>query len=380
MIKFLFEEKNQKYNIDYIDLNLFGESDVDERTEDPTAHQERKAREEGKVARSQDLSSSILLLGSFLYFFIFGQFLYKDLKFLFIDSFNFSKYHFQNKDILITIIESLKNFLFLIGPFMFLLMIIGLISSFSQVGFVFSLKPLKLNWKKVSFSNNPISKIFFSKHTLFNLFKSAIKIIVIFSFAYIFISLNKEKIFKSIYLDLESSLRFFITITHYFGFTIIFVFLILSIPDFFYQKKKFKDSIKMTKHQVKQERKELEGDVQLKQRVREKQREILRNTYIKEIKKANVLITNPTHYSIAIKYDMNTMDVPIVVAKGKGYVALRMRELAKEYEISIVENKVLAPILYKEVNIGDQVPERFYQVIAEILAFIMRSKENMKIK
>ena len=155
--------------------------------------------------------------------------------------------------------------------------------------------------------------------------------------------------------------------------------LFLSIPDYFFQKFEHRENLKMTRQELKEERKETEGDPYLKQRLRDRQREMLRRRMMEEVPKADVVITNPTHYAIALKYEALTMTAPRVVAKGKGYIALRIREIALENSVSLVENPQLAQSLFLAVEIGDEVPEEFYQAVAEVLAFVIRTREKMKL-
>ena len=154
------------------------------------------------------------------------------------------------------------------------------------------------------------------------------------------------------------------------GIRISAVYMIIALADFIYQRVKFKDDMKMTKQEIKEEYKQQEGDPQIKGKIRQRMNEASRRRMMQELPKADVVITNPTHYAVAIKYDPEVADAPIVVAKGEDYLAARIKEIARENKIEIVENKPLARMLYANVDIGQAVPPELYQAVAEVLAFV----------
>ena len=152
--------------------------------------------------------------------------------------------------------------------------------------------------------------------------------------------------------------------------------MVIAFIDFAYQKFKFKNDMKMTKQEVKDEYKNSEGDPQIKGRIRQKMREVSQKRMMQSLPEADVVITNPTHFAVAIKYDLDIADAPVVLAKGEDYLAMKIKEIAKENDIEIVENKPLARALYGSVEVGEKIPQELYQAVAEVLAFVYGIKNK----
>ncbi len=365
----------------FIDLQLFGKAEDEGRTEEPSQYKQRKSREEGKVARSQELVSALVLLGSFAAIWIFGDYFFGSFKELFHSTFDkVGKVAFTDGNLKSFLLDAVWKLTVIISPIFIVTVAIAILANVVQVGFMFAPKSMKFDAKKISFTTNKMfSKIFFSKQTAANLVKSVLKVGIVVLVAYVIVNMNKNGIMNSINMDIMNSFSTLSKISFYIATVSCIIFLALSIPDYFYQKLEHTESIKMSRHEVKEERKDTEGDPLIKQRLRERQREIMSSRMIDEVPQADVVITNPTHYAIAIKYEAETMDAPTVVAKGQDYMALKIKEIAIEYEVHIVENKALAQSLYSAVEIGDEVPEDFFQAIAEILAFVIKARDAVKI-
>ncbi|GMT49381.1 MAG: flagellar biosynthetic protein FlhB [bacterium] len=362
-----------------IDLQLFAKPDDEGRTEDPTVYKERKAREEGKVARSQEMVSAFVLLAAFFAIWLLGDYFISGTKELITSTINNMDMPFTPGNLGFYLQNAVWSLFKISGPILLVTVIVAFLANVIQVGFMFSSKSMKVDFKKVSFTANKMfSKIFFSKQTAMNLVKSVFKVGVVVLVVYIIVGWKKAIILNTINMDIYESFSTLANISFYIGGTSCFIFLVLSVPDYFFQKMEHKESLKMTRHEVKEERKDTEGDPQIKQRLKERQRELMSRRMMDEVPNADVVITNPTHYSIAIKYDGEAMAAPLVVAKGMDYIALKIKEIAIENDVQIVENKALAQSLYPNVEVGDEIPEEFFQAVAEVLAFVIRAREAVR--
>ncbi len=236
-----------------------------------------------------------------------------------------------------------------------------------QVGWKVTTKPMKPKFDKF----NPISgfKRIVSKDSLFELLKSILKMIFIVYVAYSAVKDNADDLFILYDIPLLQAILLCGQIILDTGLRIGFVYLI-------YQKHKFHEEMKMTKQEVKDEFRNTEGNPEIKGKQRQKMQEASRRRMMQDVPKADVIITNPTHISVAIKYDANEAKAPVVLAKGEDYLALKIRETAKEHHIEIVENKPLARMLYTNVDIGQEIPPELYQAVAEVLAMVYNLKNN----
>lgn len=256
--------------------------------------------------------------------------------------------------------------------------IIGVVISFVvnvyQVKWKISAKPLKPKFSKF----NPVSgfKKIFSKDKLFDLVKSIAKIGLITLVVYSKLKGEWVMIPKLYDMSLYQGLAYIGDMVISVGISISAVYMILGFADYMYQKFKFKKDMKMTKQEVKDEYKQTEGDPQIKSRIRQKMREVSQRRMMQSLPEADVVITNPTHYACAIKYDKDTSDAPVLLAKGADYLAQKIKDIAKENKIEIVENKPLARMLYFNVEVGDQIPPELYQMTAEVLAYVYGLKEQ----
>jgi flagellar biosynthetic protein FlhB len=349
------------------------ESD-EEKTEDPSQYRLDEFRKKGIVAVSRDISNLLAFAACTLVLFMTSIHIFR----LFTDYMNWIltlNYDdaFLPKNIGKIIYKSMSMFGESVVPIFITTFVVIIVSNISQVGPIFSLELLNPKWERV----NPIEgfKRIFSRKSLFELAKSIFKLIIIGSLSIVFFKKNIE-IFRGLlqvgYVD---------------GHVIVFdmirkLFIQLSIGligiaamDFAIEKFFFRQKIMQTKTQTKQEIKEREGNPEIKNRIKTIQRQLSQRKMMKDLKTATVIISNPTHYSVAIYYD-KSLASPKVVAKGVDFLALRIREKAKEFEIPIVENKYLARTLYKSVKIGGSIPRTLYKAVAEILAFVYKINKN----
>jgi len=341
------------------------------KTEKATPRRRQKAREEGQVAKSQDIpiSASLLVISLFLIFYF--PFAYEKLHSYFTYIFSNPIYLLVSKNRL-TIIETMKVLGILIFPVFLTLFIIGFVSNVAQFGFMFTLKPLAPKLDKI----DPISGLqrLFSLKTLFELGKNLLKLLVATIVAYNLVKMLLVDVFKFSSVSINQDAYFLIKYT----LIMILAFAILSIPisiiDFLFRKHEYEENIKMSKHEIKEEQKLYEGSPQIKAAIRKKQRDMSLTRMMAEIAKADVVITNPTHYAVALSYKKGEMQAPKVIAKGKDKIALKIKERAKENNIPIEENPPLARSLYESCEIGEFIPENLYQAIAKILAKIYRKR------
>lgn len=264
------------------------------------------------------------------------------------------------------------QWMLIVLPFFAFGFIIALLVSIVQVGWKVSTKPMKPELSKF----NPINgfKRMFSKDSVFELVKSIIKIGLIAYMAYASIRDHQNELFILYDLELKQAVALVGGLVIDVGFKISLVYLIVGIADFVYQKHKFNEDMKMTKQEVKDEFKNTEGDPQIKGRQRRKMQEVSQKRMMQDVPKADVVITNPTHFAVALRYDTKESTAPVVVAKGADYVAQKIKEIAKDNKIEIVENKPLARMIYHNVDLGAEIPPELYQAVAEVLAYVYRLK------
>ena len=271
--------------------------------------------------------------------------------------------------------EILIQMAFILLPIMLIAMVAAVGANLFQFGLLFTAEPLKFDLKKI----DPIKglKRIFSIRAIVELMKSILKISFIGSTTSLILWMNIDKVLGLAFKTPADILTTIGQLTALMGIVASFVLLFISILDFFYQKFDYEKNLKMSKQDIKDEHKNSEGDPIIKSRIKQRQREMAMRRMMQEIPQADVVITNPTHYAIAIKYDDGDMDAPIVVAKGVDFVAQKIKLIAKEHEIVMVENRPLARAMYDEVEIGERIPEAFFKAVAEILAYVYRIQRKI---
>ena len=363
-----------------IDLELFGKAEDEGRTEEASSYRLRKAREEGKVAKSQDLVSGFVLLGVLVGLWFLGGGIFRGLKGIFEKSFIWDRVRFLEGNLGLYLEEAVWDMWGLLWPLFIVVVVFGVLGNVIQVGFMFTGKKLKVDFKKVSFQKNKIfGKIFFSRGTVVNFMKSIFKVLVVIFLTYGFLRWNEVGFYRLIDMGLVEGLSFIMEVGFYIGLGVGGIFLLMGIPDYFFQKMEYREDLKMTRYEMKEERKDTEGDMNMRQRLRDRQMEILKVRLVEEVSKADVVITNPTHYAVALKYEQERMRAPVVVSKGMNYMALKIKEIAMEKGVYQFEDKVLAQSLYYGVEVGDEIPEDLYQAVAEVLAYVLRAREKVRV-
>ena len=351
----------------WIDLQWFAAED-EGRTEDPTDYKIRKAREEGRVAKSQDINAALVLLfpaGAFI--FLSSFFLENCMEIL-----RFFFLRCTQADIRSGMWFGIfvQYFLQLALPFALIASIAGAIANIIQNnGFLFSTKPIQPQFNRITPDFIRFFKrALFSAEGMFNFAKSLAKVVAIVFIAYVMIRANIPHFIELLSVSFIQAVFFIAGTAGKLLASAAFVLLIFAVPDYFFQRKQFIDSLKMTKQELKEEYKELEGDPQVKGRIRQQMQTILSQNAIRNVPKADVVITNPTHYAIAMQFDAKTMPAPMVLAKGADAMALKIKEIAREHGVPLIENKPLARALYARVEIGDIIPEEYYRALSLVFA------------
>lgn len=358
------------------DLQFFAkEGPGGEKTEPATAKKLEDARKEGQVAKSREIANGFSLLALFLILKFYVGYMGKSLMAVFPSIYDAipeitTFYHgfMPQTDVRLLFRKMMFQVLLLIAPILLVGVVVVFVCDVAQVKWKPTGKTLKPKFKNL----NPISgfKKIISVNSLVELIKSILKIGLIAYVCYNFLK-DKWVLLMNVFdISLMQGLQIIADLVTDMGIRVAVIYMIIALGDFIYQKVKFSNDMKMTKQEIKDEYKQSEGDPQIKGQIRQKMREASRRRMMQDLPQADVVITNPTHYAVAIKYDPEVADAPIVVAKGEDYLAQRIRETAKEHHIEIVENKPLARMLYANVDIGQAVPPELYQAVAEVLAFV----------
>lgn len=350
-----------------------------EKTEEPTGKKLDDARKEGQVAKSKEVANAAGLIAIFLILkvaigFIGGNFLevFENVYEKIPEYVTFYNGEIPEGTIFATMQDMMVQTLLTLAPFLIIGFIVAFLSDFIQVKWKITTKPLQPKFSKL----NPVSgmKKIFSVSSLMELLKSALKIGLIGYVAYTTLRDQYDVIYLLFNMTLWQGVMTAGTIAINMGLKCAFVYVILALIDFIYQKRKFMKDQRMTKQEVKDEYKQSEGDPAIKGKIRQRMQEASRRRMMQQLPQADVVITNPTHFAVAIKYDKDVADAPIVLAKGEDYLAQKIKEAARENHIEIVENKPLARMLYHNVEVGEMVPPELYQAVAEVLAMVYHTQ------
>lgn len=349
---------------------------TDNKSERPTSRRLQKAREKGQIARSKEVPLAAVLLGGLLVIMYFGQAVLQALEHEMMNSFTLR----LPPDITVSYLSGLFKDISLrvstvLVPVLLAIMISSVTANLLQGGLVFSSQALGFHFNKLS-PQNGLKRVF-SKNAIVELVKGVILLIAVAFISYQVISKYIPLYPRLVLMDVRKLFHWTAYISYQIFIRVAVLLITVAMADYCFQKYRFIDQLKMTKHEVKDELKETEGDPTTKSRIRRLQREMSRKRMMSDVPKADVVITNPTHYAVALSYKMESMEAPKVIAKGVGFLALKIRELAQEHDIPLVENKPLAQTLYKSVEIGEYIPASLYRAIAEILAYVYKAKRAL---
>jgi flagellar biosynthetic protein FlhB len=349
----------------HIHLQWFAAED-EGRTEQPTEYKLRKAREEGRLPKSPEIAGALVMLLPVIALIILAPRMLENFK-------QMMRYYFERAATAkMTDTGIVQGFFYFflqqVLPILIVAVISAILANVIQIGgFLFTMKPLEPKFSKIipNFGNY-FRKTLFSVEGAFNLLKSLVKIAVVFIAAWIIIRGDLDRLFSLSTTDLQTGVSFVARMTAKLLVAAALIFLVISIPDYVMQRRQFMETMKMTKQEIKEEYKEMEGDPFVKARIREQIREMMAYNMASNVASSDVVITNPTHFAVAVKYDNTVMPTPMMTAKGADAMALRIREIARENNVSIIENKPLARALYAEVEIGETIPEKYLQTLAII--------------
>ena len=360
-----------KYNLQFFAEDANGA----EKTEQPTAKKLDDARKEGQVAKSQEIATAFTLLALFVIIRVIYPYMGTNFQTLFERVYNDIPNVARTYDgylpvayIRSILTNAIITMVLIAAPFFIVAFIIAFVSDLVQVGFKPTGKPLQPKLSKL----NPISgmKKIFSARKLFDLGKSLLKLVVMAAVIYSFFTGRTESLFLLYDIPLKQAIGLMGNLIIDLGFRIAGAYMVIAFIDLIYQRRKFNKDMMMTKKEVKDEYKNSEGDPQVKGAQKRRMMEASRRRMMQQLPQADVVITNPKHYAVAIKYDAEESDAHIVVAKGADYLAQKIKEIAKDNKVEIVENKPLARMLYANVEVGEMVPPELYKAVAEVLAYV----------
>ncbi|MBU5673064.1 flagellar biosynthesis protein FlhB [Paenibacillus brevis] len=348
-----------------------------EKTEKATPKKRQDARKKGQIAKSQEIPGAVVLISGFFSLLMFGGYFKEKLVSLYSDIFlNRLTMDVNSENVMMMFGEYGIQILLLLAPIFLAVFVMAVVANYAQVGFLFTGELLKPKFSKL----NPLKglKQIFSMRSLMEFFKSIMKLIIIGYLVYSTLWGEKDQLAGLSRIPVEQAFYFTADITMNLGIKIAAALLVLAVVDFLYQRYEHEKNLKMSKQDIKDEYKKMEGDPLVKGKIRERQRRMALQRMMQEIPKADVIITNPTHFAIALKYDGSKMDAPQVVAKGQDFVALRIKEIAKEHGVITIENKPLARALFQRTEIGDSIPGDLFQAVAEVLAYVYKLQGKVR--
>jgi flagellar biosynthetic protein FlhB len=354
--------------------------DNGDKTEAPTPRKRQEAREQGNIARSPDLTAAVLLLGVMLLLKWYGPGVMEAMKSLMLEMLSGASLGDLGtgqlgKGLVRATVQAGKA----VAPLFAGLMLIAVLVNILQVGLFFSTKRLQPNLAAL----NPmqgVGRLFKGGNGVVKLLMGLAKLALVTLVAYSAVHSHLGQIVTAQQLSFVQIFGLGGEVVYSIGMRIGVVLLILALADYLWQRFRIEKELKMTKQEVKEEMKRMEGDPHIKQRRRQIQVQVATQRMKQAVPTADVVVTNPTEFAIALKYDAATMHAPKVVAKGRGFMAARIREMAVAHGVPILERKPLARALYKLVDVGQEVPEQFYSAVAEILAYVYELSGTLRRK
>lgn len=352
-----------------LDLQFF----AGEKTERATPKKRQDSKKKGQVSKSQDINTAVNLIAVFAVLSIMSSYMMEQI-------IGLMKEFFQNKllenlteeNLQVMLFEVLKMMGLTLAPVFVTAIVAGVLANVMQIGFMFSTESIQFKLDKL----DPIkgAKRIFSLRALVELLKSLLKISIVGFVAFYVLFKRMDEMMVLTQVSVSDALALLIDISLKVGLYAAIALFCIAILDYMYQKYDFEKNIRMSKQDIKDEYKNSEGDPLIKSKIKQKQRQMAMQRMMQEVPNADVVITNPTHFAIALKYDENKSDAPLVVAKGVDFVAQKIKYIAKENEVVMVENRPLARALYDQTEIGQAIPEEFFKAVAEILALVYKTK------
>ncbi len=355
-----------------LDLQFF----AGEKTEKATPKKRQDSRKKGQVAKSQDMNTAINLIAVFGVLIMTGSFMYEQIVGLMKEFFQqMMLEELTEENLQVMIYEVLKMMGLTLAPVLATAVVAGVIANIMQVGFMFTTESIQFKLDKL----DPIkgAKRIFSVRALVELLKSILKISIVGFVAFFVLWNRMDEIIVLSHLPVSDAIVLIADISVKVGLYAAIALFCIAILDYMYQKYDFEKNIRMSKKDIKDEYKNSEGDPLIKSKIKQKQRQMAMQRMMQEVPNADVVITNPTHFAIALKYDDTKSDAPLVVAKGVDFVAQKIKYIAKENDVIMVENRPLARALYDQTEVGQAIPEEFFKAVAEILAFVYKTKGKL---
>lgn len=346
-----------------------------DKTEAPSDKKRQDAREKGTVAKSTEINSVLVLITGIILLKLTGPMIFFEISHSTVDLFrSISDTSMDQNRVIQLVWQALILLAKTVLPVAGSIMVVGVVANIAQIGFLFTLKPITPNFEKI----NPISGMgrLFSMRSVFETAKSIAKLVVIGFVAYITLKAEFEHMLQLSNSSVGTIWVFMLAVSYKVIIRIAVVLIIIAILDYAYQRFDHEKKLKMSHQELKEERKQMEGNPQIKARIRSLQREMARRRMMEEVPKATVVVTNPTYIAIALRYNPQEQDAPIVVAKGKRILAARIKSIAREKGIPIIEDKPLARAMYDKVEPGSSIPAEFFNAVAEIMAYVYRLKNR----
>ena len=347
-------------------------ADEEEKTEEPTSKKIEDAKNEGNVSKSMEVTGALVLTFASIYLLFFSSFSMMEIKKLMMFSYGFigkemdsTVYYAITYSVVMTLLKAL-------APLFALVVVLVLVSNFTQFGFV--VIPLKFDLQKL----DPIKglKNIFGFKKLLEALKLTLKLLLIIIVMCILFILTNKQFLAMMNQETMATISSMLELSVYFIFTILLILIIFAIIDFYFSRHYYMKSLRMSKQEIKDEFKNMEGDPQVKGRIRRIQMQMAQKRMMSSVPNADVVITNPTHYAVALKYDNITDSAPKVVAKGIDFLALNIRDIAKKNKIPIIENPALARSLYDQIDVDREIPSEFYKAMAEVFSYVYELKRK----
>lgn len=370
--------EDTKLRIQY-NLQFFANDEGGEKTEEATPKKKQESRKEGQVAQSKEIVTGVTLLASFLAlkFFIgfLGMRFYESFQHFYSNAGRYVSEGVNTVSAGRLLNEILIESMIAMAPFLVIGLVVGFLATKFQFKWMITGKPLQPKFSKL----NPINgfKRIFSMQSLVNLILSILKIILISYVAYTSVVDQVDIIYKAYDMSIPSCLAYLFQLIIDMGIKMSMVMLVIGVADYIYQRWKHNKDIKMSKQEVKDEFKNTEGDPKIKGQQKQRMMQASQRRMMQSIPEADVVITNPTHFAVALKYDADVSQAPVVTAKGADFLAYKIKDVARENHIEIVENKPLARMLYYNVDLNREIPPELYQMVADVLAYVYSLKNRI---
>lgn len=348
-----------------------------EKTEEPTSKKIEDARREGNVPKSQDISAVVTLVVAILVTIFLMGFLGERITNLYRYYQSFIGSEFDLRVIQAIMVKSIFEVLIMLAPIVLSIMIAGVLGNIMQFGFIFTTKPIMPNLGKI----NPLKglKNLLSLKKLVEALKIILKVAIVFTIAFIVLFQFMKELPRTELFNIASQMIWLRDKALILAAIVIIAFIIIAVLDIFLVRFQYFKSLRMSKQEIKDEFKQMEGDPQVKARIRRLQMEAARRRMVQDVAGADVVITNPTHYAVAIRYDTSKEQAPRVVAKGVDFLALRIKKVAYENNIVVYENPPLARELYKVCEVNDIIPRELFKAVAEVLGFVYNSNSKSRL-